>query len=525
LIKNSDRSKANLVLLFDEAQCLVGPDGFGFRVIRWWLRLNHGKKVVAVFAGTTSKLASFYKDYPPTTEASRDAAAVYSNYTAGDPNNPRKSYDPFFRICTIGCYHNEFLSQNSADASDFQNAAYFGRPLFAYLAKQKTLVRDNDKSVTRTGAVKLTNTKLHAILKRMLALASPTTEWKGSKTALCSILGSRVQMGITTSFAMASELVSHAYAHLVDFHPNDDGKIDKAVARVCFMPDPVCAALAMGMMTKGWKLTNGEDASALVGEHATFWSEEAMKLLRSGLCLPEKGDSGEIMAALYMLFCGDVLRYAADNSMRTFSVPLLDWYAAMRGDHNHPTAAMAPINNKQGDDETAETMQPDSPKKRKLATDERRFILSRKCRALQGKPKTEQVEFKESESKQGDFNMITSMDVNFIQVCRNYLQGHSWKTQRGLEWMYNSCTAIYVYPDCEAIDMVAAIRVEGNGTPFYHPMLVSVKCWMSMSPAEINCAMTNIDTLLRTVRANQDENSKCPRALCLVLLIGALGIY
>jgi hypothetical protein len=55
------------------------------------------------------------------------------------------------------------------------------------------------------------------------------------------------------------------------------------------------------------------------------------------------------MAALYMLFCGDVLRYAADNSMRTFSVPLLDWYAAMRGYNNHPIAAEAPINSKQGE--------------------------------------------------------------------------------------------------------------------------------------------------------------------------------
>jgi hypothetical protein len=194
----------------------------------------------------------------------------------------------------------------------------------------------------------------------------------------------------------------------------------------------------------------------------------------------------------------------------------------MRGDHNHPTTAVAPTNSKQGDDESAEAMQPDS-KKRKLATDERRSILLRECRAPHGKPKIEQVESKECESKQRDSNKATlRMDVNFIQVCRNFLQGHSWKTQRGLEWMYNSCTAIYVYPDCEAIDMVAAIRVEGNGTPFYHPMLVSVKCWMPMLPAQINNAMTNIDTLLRTVRANQDENSKCPRALCLLVLMGAV---
>jgi hypothetical protein len=42
-----------------------------------------------------------------------------------------------------------------------------------------------------------------------------------------------------------------------------------------------------------------------------------------------------------------------------------------------------------------------------------------------------------------------------------------------------------------------------------------------MLPAQINNVMTSIDTLLRTVRANQDENSKCPHALCLLVLMGA----
>ena len=32
-----------------------------------------------------------------------------------------------------------------------------------------------------------------------------------------------------------------------------------------------------------------------------------------------------------------------------------------------------------------------------------------------------------------------------------------------LEYMYKSCTALYTYPNCQAIDKAAAIRVCKNG--------------------------------------------------------------
>jgi hypothetical protein len=564
LVRNSTKDK--LVLLFDEAQCLVGLDGFGFRHVRWWLRQKREKQIVAVFAGTTSKLANFYEDV--TTGTSRDTEAEYVNFSESSPNtNPSKIYDPFFRICTIGCYRNESPPLTTVvGVSDLQRAAYFGRPLFAYLAKEGTLVRNDDVSVTNYGTV-ISNVKLHAILSRMLT--SHTDNWRGSKAALCSILGSRVQMGITTSFAMASELVSKAYAHLVDFHPDDEGKIDNAVARVSFMPDPVCAALAMGMMNKKWKLTNGDDLSIIVGETAEFWSKEAMVLLRSGLCLPEKGDSGEIMAALYMLFCGDVLRYAKDTSLRTFSVPLLDWYSTMRGD-NHPSEPKAA----KKDGEQGESNQDDSnpvstgslsmakesvskvgvlskqgvptvtPNRRKRNRKRKNDFLENPEPGTGNPVKTTQPkvqagrqgksnegEHEGNESKQRANNQdepkaaqasMSEMDVNFIQVCRNYFRGHSWKTQRGLEWMYQSSTAIYVYPNCKAIDMVVSVRVVVDGKTSYRPMLVSVKCWMHMSQTPIKKAMKKIRTLLWDIRAQQDTASTCPPALCLLVLIGAI---
>ncbi len=467
LVKNSTKDK--LVLLFDEAQSLVGLDGFGFRRVRWWLRQKREKQIVAVFAGTTSKLAYVYEDVK-TTRISRDTDTEYVNYTENSPNNPSKIYDPFFRICTMGCYGNESPPLNPiVDVSDLQRAAYFGRPLFAYLAKQETLVRNDDVSVTNTGAVIISNVKLHAILLRMLT--SHTDNWRGSQAALCSILGSRVQMGImTTCVEMASELVSKAYAHLVDIH--HDNNI--TVLRVSFMPDPVCAALAMGMMNKDWTLANGNVYANLTGETAKFWSEQAMVLLKSGLCVPENDDSGEILAALYMLFCGDILRFAKDKSLRTFSVPLVDWYAAMRGDgHHHISEPKATVKG-HGESNNAST---------------------------NGK--------------------LHNMEVNFIQVCRNYFRGHSWKTQKALESMYNSATAIYVYPDCEAIDLVVAVRVLMNGKTSYHPMLVSVKCWMPMSQAPIDEAMNNMQALLYEIRSKNANVSECPSALGLLVLLGA----
>ncbi len=482
LVKNSTKDK--LVLLFDEAQSLVGLDGFGFRRVRWWLRQKREKQIVAVFAGTTSKLANIYEDVV-TTRISRDTDTEYVNYRENSPNNnPSKIYDPFFRICTMGCYRNESPPLTSAvDVSDLQRAAYFGRPLFAYLAKQETLVRNDDVSVTNSGAVIISNVKLHAILSRMLT--SHTNGWRDSQAALCSILGSRVQMGIMTSCVdMASELVSKAYAHLVDIH--HDNNI--TVLRISFMPDPVCAALAMGMMNKDWTLANGNVYANLTGENAKFWSKQAMVLLKSGLCLPEKDDSGEILAALYMLFCGDLLRFAKDKSLRTFSVPLVDWYAAMRGDSYHHSEPKATVKGRHGESNNASTT-----------------------------------------------NCKLHMEVNFIQVCRNYFRGHSWKTQKALESMYNAATAIYVYPDCEAIDLVVAVRVLMNGKTSYHPMLVSVKCWMPMSQARIDEAMNNMQALLHEIRSKNGNVrqaqtktlavappvSECPPALGLLVLLGA----
>jgi hypothetical protein len=62
--KQDDQAQ-QIVLLFDEARSLLLIDeGFPFRCIRWWLRRQQHTKtnpVVAVFTGTDSALANFYR--------------------------------------------------------------------------------------------------------------------------------------------------------------------------------------------------------------------------------------------------------------------------------------------------------------------------------------------------------------------------------------------------------------------------------------------------------------------------------
>ncbi len=159
-----------------------------------------------------------------------------------------KVYPPFFRICTIGCFHAD-LPTNVAEMTDFEKGAFYGRPLFAYLQKNGTLL--NGEQIINDEIV--ANAKLYNILKRML-LSNDSNTWYKDDRAVYSILGTRVQMGITTSFHFVSDLVSHAYANLVFFEPHKAENGVGIVVQTTFMPDPVCAALAMGLMVPDWQL-------------------------------------------------------------------------------------------------------------------------------------------------------------------------------------------------------------------------------------------------------------------------------
>jgi len=89
----------------------------------------------------------------------------------------------------------------------------------------------------------------------------------------------------------------------------------------------VCARLAMGLMIKDCKLVQGSDKS---GRGPNFWMEKATEMFSYGFCRPEKGDIGEVACALYLLFCGDKIRYDTDKQLKQFSVPLDKWLSVLR---------------------------------------------------------------------------------------------------------------------------------------------------------------------------------------------------
>lgn len=461
-IQGKEENK-RIALLFDEAQFLVSGDGFVFRRVRWWLRTERKAKVVAVFAGTTSKLANFYGgESVPTNFSRQNNISKYLNFPMKGLQKPLLVYKPFFHISTIGCFH-KTCSETSS--TDFEKAAFYGRPLFAYLQKNKDLLANE---ILENQNKRIVNNKLYTILSRML-LSNEAANWSKCKIARYSILGTRVQMGITTSLGFTSDLISNAYANLVDFYSIEDFDVETmSVARISFMPDPVCAALAMGLMNDKWSIgTNGVQQD-YVGKTKKFWSTAAMELFASGICLPDKGDAGEVMAALYLLFCGDEIRFERDNYLRTFAIPLDEWYTALFCNSKE---------NVNSEETAASNCMDDTGSRREIS-------------------------------------------VNFIQVCRNYFRGHSWKTQQALELMYKSAVAYYVYQSCPAIDLVASIKVVSDNKSSYHPLLVSVKCWQRMTSSHISKAMTKMENLLTEIRETQKEGEEMKPALCLLVTIG-----
>jgi hypothetical protein len=461
------RTITRIVLLFDEAQNLLEyQDGYAFRRIRWYLRYSrHPVKIVAVFAGTTLNLTNrFDNEHPPGSSHSGD----YLNYDerrgkSPEKKSPKQMYPPFFCITTIGCFGNRLQSQ---DSTDLEKAAYYGRPLFASLQTKDELLRDKIIDGYIAG-----NSKLYEILTRMV-LSAPL--WQVDDRALYSTLGTRIQMGVTLLSAFASDLVEHAYANLILFNPIDKYDNIGPIARVAFLPDPVCAALAMGLMVPEWELkSHRHDNASYKGQDPTFWSRKAMDFFHKGLCTPTKGDRSEVMVALYMLFCGDGLRMKRDPKLHTFSVSLLEWYMKLK----HPKAH-------------------DS--------------------------KVEQEHEARGAHADADKAPTLVMEVNFIQVCRNFFRKNNWNNERSLEWMYKSAVASYMFSDQEEIDLVCAVCLTACPIIVYLPLLVSVKCWKNNEWQDVDSWVQHLKHLLAEAR-KEDDSPQLP-SLCLFVVVGVESV-
>jgi hypothetical protein len=394
IMKKLDAPK--VVLLFDEAQHLLGNEGLLFRCIRWWLRkTGRNQQIVAVFTGTSAKLVNFYTDPPESSDSRESAVSEYHT------ENGLRLYDAFYRLHTIGCKRYPFKS----DASEYENSVQFGRPLFSVMQAKGKL-----------------DLKAHqVILECMLLLKGTNTSAELSADACMNIISTRVQMG-RTSFAVASNLVAKAYANLINLSVrSENGESD--IAELAYLPDPVCARLAMCMMDESW--WSGEVDNSPGGRKKSFWVGKMLQIFSTGLCQPSRGDVGEMSVAMYLLFCGDELRRRLPQGLVgyvNFSVSLEQWLELLQAPRDafeavHAFGASAP--------------------KRSSAT------------------------------------------IGFIQVCRNYFRfpvKDLIQDQRFLRYLYMSGCAHYLYPGCLAVDIVASIRIECAGEEQqYRPLLISVK--------------------------------------------------
>ena len=443
---DSEKGK-KVVLLFDESQNLLQDDGFACRVIRWWLKEIDGKDryVVAVFAGTTSRLTNFYREME-SSYSSRNFSQS-SSYRGGP-----KLYDPFYDLCTIGIFSMDIDDDASAsDKSEFERAIPFGRPLFAMMQKQSLL-----DEVAECG-----------ILKRMLLGGK---DWQKNNKPCLSILATRVQMG-QTSMDITSDLVAYGYANLTHYEGSEYS--GDQVAQMCFFPDPVCARLAMCLMDENWESPSSSvTITPRSGQGKKFWTGQAQKFFSTGLCRPQKGDLGEVAAALYLLFCGDLHRALQDKQYKSFSVPLIDWITTM--------------------------ISPSPPTKTSIPTGT--------------VPQKQAKRFKTRSS-----NNVTSFNwsgasISFIQICRNYLRlsGEQIGNNDFLKSMYQAGCAFYAYGNCPAYDIFGSISL-GSGE-LYCPLLVSVKTRAAYTKGQATSACDAMTKVL--------NDGKVKRGLCILLLLG-----
>lgn len=495
-----------VVVFVDEAQMLLtAKHGFAYSCIKWRIREITNAKIVVVFAGTSTNLGMLYMGRRPAPAFSRDSNKSYynlgtTNDEGGEDEECLKLYPPFLDLTTISCYKGDDASQRFL--TDLEKSLFYGRPLFPVLLTEdepKLRIQSEDWKENEHTMV---NPVLYAVLKRMM-LSINGNAWMDAPDSKMSILATRVQMGVSTSFEFIDKVTAKGYANLVEYDVDDSrgskAKSNWMKSRLVFMPDPLCASLAMGMMRKSWTLASSNGSSfKYSGKNAQFWSREAAWSFQQGLFLPEKGDAGEVMVALHMLFCGDELREEKDPSMRTFQISFEQWLMRL---HCASPSSPAPPDTMLGNPRPESTRRV-SPRR----------TSARKDQDLKRSKENPHI-YLDFESR--------NATVSFIQVCRNYFRSHSWFTQEGLEYMYKAAIACYAFPNCPAFDIVAPIRIvsgDDEENARYYPLLVSVKCWDKIRTSDMEMALQTMENYVNNYRRPTEAETK---AYCLLVVVGS----
>ena len=132
-------------------------------------------------------------------------------------------FGPFFALRTIGCLSKKVVVQPDS-TSEYAQMVRYGRPLFALMQEDGSLDR-----------------KEYVIARKVVL--DCIHDWHKNRKAALSVLATRVQMG-PTNFSVVSDLVEKGYAHLTYFQ-RASGDDARDVASFAYLPDPVCARIAM----------------------------------------------------------------------------------------------------------------------------------------------------------------------------------------------------------------------------------------------------------------------------------------
>lgn len=449
LVRPAANSGDQIVLLFDEAHYLTDPadgekSGYIFRLVLLWLRNKH-VKVVAVFAGTTSKLNfKFSEDFQQIQTDTRNAAKLHPGqfHKRGE-----KFFDTFYTTTTVGCLRGKSCSDAG---SEYDRSIFYGRPLFAAMQLKNELTPTNTEN----------------ILQRMLLQGGSHvqgTAWSKNNTCCLNILASRIQMG-QTSVQIASDLVGRAYANLVD--------VDGDRMRISYPPDPVCARLAMCLMDENWSITL-KDERTIKGMSKENWVKKVADLFSERIFTVEKGDFSEVLVAFYFLLCADEIRGEySDKSYLTFSVPLEDWITSLNKVEERDDAK---TNEGCHDEEMANDDDPMDVEEQKSSGNDNKRPRTRTTR-------NSEAASSDRGTGEGQEPEQTKIFFNAIQICRNHLRGYAsdWTSlcnQEFLRNIFNAGVGFYVFAGCATIDCVFSMVAKNDKDDVvgYIPMFVSVK--------------------------------------------------
>ena len=452
-LENSGVSNLNnkqfVRLFFDEAQHLAYNDGLLIRALRWITREVNCKSgddkrscfLTVVLAGTNSALANYFPETEQKAGESRTTDLEGGHYEKGTVPFP-----PFFMLRTMGCLslssdkseNGGAMSTNKSEyASKYESMIQYSRPLFAKLHKNNSF----DK------------TKEYEVVKKVIL---GRADWKKDKKSCLSVLGTRIQMG-RTSTPIVSDLVSKGYAHLTYYEHGQGDVLNRA--SFAFLPDPVCARIAMCLMDDRFKFHGNSSGPKvefdICGAKRTEMATMMGTIFSEGICLPAKGDYGEIATALYILFCGDILRKQKCAEYKEFSVSFSKWMGLIQN---------------QGKSEGADNQDGDNQDGGKI------------------------------------------LSVNCIQFFRQdlRLKLDDMANETFLKGLYQKACAIYCKSNFEAIDLVVPCFYENDNR--FLPAAFSVKNYGYMSPEDATFFLYESWSKLNQAGIKQ--------GLCVLVIIG-----